>query len=76
MSDRYDDVLNAATGLPVEDRLRLIDDLWTANASPRLSEAWREEVARRSAAFDAGLVVPVPWEQVRAELVERFCREA
>ena len=41
---------------------------------PPLSDEWRAEMNRRSAEFDAGLVQPIPWEQVRSESLQRFAR--
>jgi putative addiction module component (TIGR02574 family) len=64
----YDDVLNAALGLPEGDRVQLIDALITTvspeDAAP-LDDAWLAEIERRSQEFDAGLVQAIPWEEVK-----------
>jgi putative addiction module component (TIGR02574 family) len=73
MSD-YADVLTVASQLPVNDRLQLIEDLWSsvpAESLPPLSDEWQAEIQRRSAEFDAGLVKGIPWEQIRAEALRR-----
>lgn len=73
MSD-YADVLTVASQLPINDRLRLIEDLWIsvpAESLPPLSDEWQAEIQRRSAELDAGLVKGIPWEQIRAEALRR-----
>ena len=67
-------VLADATQLPLADRMQLIDALWDTvpeDALPPLSEEWLAEIRRRSAEFDAGHAVTVPWEQVRADALRR-----
>ena len=39
---------------------------------PPLSDEWIAEINRRSAEYDAGLVQPVPWEQIRADALRRL----
>jgi putative addiction module component (TIGR02574 family) len=70
MSD-YDSVLAAAVELPVDDRLRLIDELAASvpdDRPPALSPEWLAEIARRSDELDAGTVQAEPWPQVRERL--------
>jgi putative addiction module component (TIGR02574 family) len=71
MSENFPAVLAAAEALPVAERRELIallldglDD--TASESPPLTEAWRQEIARRSAEYDAGQAATVSWEEVQA----------
>jgi putative addiction module component (TIGR02574 family) len=48
-------------------RLELIDALLAAldqSGSP-LDDAWMAEVRRRSVAFDAGAISPIPWTKVK-----------
>jgi putative addiction module component (TIGR02574 family) len=74
MSD-FDTLLSGACQLPIDARIQLIDALWGTipdDAAPPLSQEWREEIQRRSAEYDAGLVQPIPWEQVRADALRRL----
>jgi putative addiction module component (TIGR02574 family) len=70
----YDALLADATHLPLSQRIQLIEALWDTvpeDTAPRLSDAWLAEIERRSAEFDAGVVQPIPWEQVRADALRR-----
>ena len=40
--------------------------------APTLSDEWVAEIERRSAEYDAGSVQPIPWEQIRAEAMQRL----
>ena len=71
MSD-YDSLLSHASQLPLNPRIQLIEALWDAvleDALPPLSDEWVAEINRRSAEYDAGLVQPTPWEQIRADSI-------
>jgi putative addiction module component (TIGR02574 family) len=71
----YDTLLADATQLPLDARIQLIEALWDTvpeNALPALSEEWLAEIEHRSAEYDAALVQPIPWEQVRAEALRRL----
>ena len=65
--------------LPIEERLRLVEDIWDsianeANVRPEvlpLTEAQRAELDRRIAEADAHPEDLVPWEKVRADLFKR-----
>ena len=62
--------------LSVEDRLRLVQEIWDSIAaeveqSP-LTEAQRQEVDRRLAAHRANPQAAIPWEQVEAEALSRL----
>jgi putative addiction module component (TIGR02574 family) len=73
MSPATEQILQAALALPEEELLELIDALLAAldeNGSP-LDDAWLAEVRRRSAAFDAGEVTPIPWAEVQERRSER-----
>jgi hypothetical protein len=41
------------------------------DADSPLSQKWLEEIARRSAEYDAGLAETVPWEQIRDAALRR-----
>ena len=73
MSD-YDSIFSAASQLPVDDRLRLIDDLASSvpdDQPPQLSDAWLREIARRSDEVDSGVVVTEDWADIRARLFSK-----
>ena len=67
-------LLDAALTLPEDDRVQiaeaLIASLQPADQPP-FDESWREVIRRRSAEFDAGLVTPISWADVK----ERTRRE-
>jgi putative addiction module component (TIGR02574 family) len=75
MSPNFAAVLAAAESLPVPERYELIDRLLQglddlANGGvegpiPALSPAWRQEIARRSAEYDAGRAETVSWQGVK-----------
>jgi putative addiction module component (TIGR02574 family) len=70
----YDTLLADASQLPLDARIQLIEALWETvpdNAMPPLSDEWLADIQRRSAEYDAGLVQPIPWEQVRADALRR-----
>ncbi len=61
-------ILAAATRLPVEQRLDLIDALCEtipAHTEHDLSPEWMAEIERRSAEIDAGTARLYTWEEVR-----------
>jgi len=73
MSD-YHAIFAAASQLPVADRLRLIDDLAASvpdDQPPMLSEAWLEEIERRSVEIDSGAVQTEAWIDIRRRLFEK-----
>ena len=70
----YDAIFNAACQLPVDDRLRLIDELAASvpdDSPPSLSAEWIQEIQHRSGEIDAGTVVTEPWETVRQEVMRK-----
>ena len=74
MSD-YDTLLSDASQLPLDASIQLIDALWDTIPEgdvPPLSDECHAEIQRRSAEYDAGLVQPIPWEQVRADALRRL----
>jgi putative addiction module component (TIGR02574 family) len=72
-------LVDTALDLPEDDRVQLIDAL-IDSVSPEeavsLDEAWLKEIERRSAEVDAGLVKPVPWEDVKKRLLRKSRRHA
>lgn len=67
----YESILSAASQLSVGDRIRLIDELASSvpdDQPPQLSDAWLDEIDRRSNAIDSGAVVTEDWADIRARL--------
>ena len=68
-------VLRDALALPEPDRAEvagtLLDSLEPA-AEAGVEQAWREEVAARVAALDAGEIETVAWEDVRDRLLMKL----
>jgi putative addiction module component (TIGR02574 family) len=68
MTPAVEQILQAALALPEPDRVELVDALIAAlepETSAAIDDAWRAEVSRRSAEYDAGLVKPIPWAKVK-----------
>ena len=63
-----DDAFLAAQGLGTPEKLQLISRIWETIPPTnefRPSDSDLELVKRRCAELDAGLVTPIPWEEVR-----------
>ncbi len=68
---QYQDILANASQLPIEERLRLIDDLASSvpdEHPPHLSPEWLAEIDRRSNDIDAGTVKTESWSAIRERL--------
>lgn len=50
---------------------RLLDSLDDTEADIGVEEAWRDEITRRMAELDEGVVKPVSWEEVQARVFGR-----
>jgi putative addiction module component (TIGR02574 family) len=66
----YTEILSAAMNLPPQQRDELAVTLWDSlpddgSYVPELSDAWKQEIARRSAEIDAGTAKYVTWEEVK-----------
>ncbi len=71
----YQDILASASQLPIEDRLRLIDELASSvpdDQPPKLSEEWLGEIKRRSEEIDSGAVKTESWSAIRERLFSRL----
>lgn len=67
----YQSVFTDAVGLPVDERLRLIDELASTlpdDRPPQLSPDWLAEIDRRAAELDSGAVKPDSWDDVYRKL--------
>lgn len=71
-------VLMQVESWPVEDRLRLIEQIWDGllgqEHEPGLSEAQKAEIDRRIAEDDAEPDDVLTWDEVKAELLARARR--
>ena len=72
----YAEILNAALLLPIHQRMELADALWASidadDPTFGISTEWREEIARRGAAYERGEVEGRPWEQVQKEIRRKY----
>ena len=75
MTRNAESLLEQALSLPEADRADiagvLLESLEPAQEA-EVESAWRQEVASRVAALDAGEVETIPWEQVRDRLLARL----
>lgn len=68
-------LLKKALALPEEDRAEVAGALLNSLEPVEdadIESAWRQEVASRVAALDAGEVQTIPWSEVRDRLVARL----
>jgi putative addiction module component (TIGR02574 family) len=75
MDERSEALLTLAMDLPESARAEIaVALIHSLDPEPDadVEQAWREEIARRMAAFEAGEDASVPWEQVREKLYARL----
>jgi putative addiction module component (TIGR02574 family) len=74
----YQSVLSEVESWPIDDRIRLVHDLWDRlvdqGHEPELTDELRVELDRRLAAHRADPQAAIPWEQVEAEALARLRR--
>jgi putative addiction module component (TIGR02574 family) len=74
----YQSVLSEVETWPVDERIRLVQDVWDRLAhqghEPLLSDELRAELDRRLAAHQANPQAAIPWEQVEADALNRLRR--
>jgi len=65
--------------MTTDEQISHVQDLWDRIAAHpeaiEVSEAWRQELARRSAELKANPDSAIPWEDVRAEIRARLGRD-
>jgi putative addiction module component (TIGR02574 family) len=70
------EILEAAKALPKEERIKLAQDFWEIivedGYDPDLTPELAAELDRRIAEFEANPDEGIPWEQVKAEMKQRF----
>ena len=74
----FQTVLSELDAWPVEDRIRLVQEIWDRLADqghqPELSNEMKAEIDRRLASHAADPEAAIPWEQVEAEALARLRR--
>lgn len=75
MNTHVTELFEKASSLSEKERATLagllIESLESEN-DPDVEEAWRVEIERRLAELDSGTVQTVPWEAVKAKLLQRM----
>jgi putative addiction module component (TIGR02574 family) len=70
------EILEAAKALPREGRIKLAQDFWgfvvEDECDPDLTPEQAAELDRRLADFETNPHEGIPWEQIKAELNQRF----
>jgi putative addiction module component (TIGR02574 family) len=72
---RAQTLLQEALSLPDEERAEIADALWESldpASEAEVELAWRQEVAARVAALEAGEVKTTPWEEIRERFMARL----
>jgi len=71
----YADILSAALSLPPHQRTELAEALLGSTDTSdeiQISPEWREEIARRGAAYERGELKGRPWEQFEDEIRRKY----
>jgi len=79
MSRDAQQILKDALALSPKERAELADSLLESldtETDSDVEEAWYQEIRRRVAEIDAGLVETVPWAEVRARLLAELSNES
>lgn len=74
----YEEIENAALGLPPEAREMLAEHLMASlypEDQVEIDELWLKEIERRDKEMDDGTVTPIPGEEVMARLRSRYKRK-
>ena len=72
----YQSVLDEVESWPVDDRLRLVQDVWERlvdrGDGPELTEEMKAELNRRIEESDRNPDACVPWDEVKARVLGRL----
>ncbi len=72
----YQSVLNEVETWPIDDRIRLVQDVWDRlvdqGYEPELTEEMKAELDRRVEETDRNPGSGVPWEDVKARVLGRL----
>lgn len=77
MTDGGRNILDQALKLPADERAVLAANLWASlegDSDPDVEAAWAEEIRRRLHRIESGEDQPVPWDEIRSRLREKFSR--
>jgi len=70
-------IIEAAKGLKLDDRMDVVDELVasvTSDEQREIDKAWEEEIERRIDDLESGKVEAIPGEQVFAQLKAKYKR--
>ncbi len=74
----YQSVLNEVETWPIDDRIRLAQDVWdrleNQGYEPELTEEMKAELDRRIEEMDRNPDAGIPWEVAKARVLARFQR--
>jgi putative addiction module component (TIGR02574 family) len=74
----YQSVLNEVETWPIDDRIRLVQDVWDRLADqgfePELTEEMKAELDRRIEEMDRNPNAGIPWEAAKARVLARLQR--
>jgi putative addiction module component (TIGR02574 family) len=74
----YQSVLNQVETWPIDQRIRLVQDVWDQLADqglePELTEELKAELDRRIEEMDRNPDAGIPWEAAKAHVLARFQR--
>ena len=72
----YQSVLDEVESWPVDDRLRLVQEVWERlvdrGDEPELTEEMKAELVRRIEESDRNPDAGVPWDEVKARVLGRL----
>ena len=72
----YQSVLDAVETWPMDDRIRLVQDVWDRlvdhGYEPELTEEMKAELDRRVEELDRNPGAGVPWEEAKARVLGRL----
>ena len=83
MPRSFEEVRQIANELPEDQRILLANSLWESIVPAEdeasgcdVAAAWDDEIKRRLTEIDSGAVDLIPWEQLRAEMIESLSPQA
>jgi putative addiction module component (TIGR02574 family) len=72
----YQSVLNEVETWPIDDRIRLVQDVWDRlvdqGDEPELTEEMKAELDRRIEELDHNPAAGLPWNEVKARVLGRL----
>lgn len=72
----YETVLHEVESWPVDDRVKLVQDVWDGlvdqGYEPELTEAMKAELDRRIEEMNRNPGAGIPWDEVKARVLGQF----